>query len=99
MSSPGRAAPPRILLVDDEPDMVHATALRLRRAGDEVLTAFDGAAARLAERERPDLRHPRHPHAVEQRVRVRGRWEPERVPASILFLTGPDDPRRRARAS
>jgi DNA-binding response OmpR family regulator len=56
MSSPGPAAPARILLVDDEPDMVHATALRLRRAGYEVLTAFDGATGlRLAESERPDL--------------------------------------------
>ena len=46
----------RILLVDDDADLLDVTAYALRREGFEVLTAPDGmvALARL-ERERPDL--------------------------------------------
>lgn len=46
----------RILVVDDEPDMVETVARILTRLGHEPVTATDGAAAlELLERERPDL--------------------------------------------
>lgn len=86
----GPAAPVRILLVDDEPDMVHATALRLRRAGYEVLAAFDGASAlRLAASEHPalvilDIRMPaRSGFAICDELRRLGAPQPP-----VLFLTG-----------
>jgi CheY-like chemotaxis protein len=46
----------RILIVDDEPELVRTLTLRLRSAGYEVLCARDGmAATQLAVREQPDL--------------------------------------------
>ena len=49
-------AEPRILIVDDEPDMVDNCARILRRAGYRCLTAVDPQrAATLLESERPDL--------------------------------------------
>jgi len=48
--------PARILVVDDEPDMVENCARLLGRAGHECLTATDGErAAALLDTERPDL--------------------------------------------
>ncbi len=45
----------RILIVDDEPDIVRALTLRLRTAGYTVLSAVDGMqATRLVIKERPD---------------------------------------------
>lgn len=48
--------PKRILVVDDEPDLVRALGLRLSNRGYEVLTAFDGmqAMSRI-QKEKPDL--------------------------------------------
>lgn len=46
----------RILLVDDDPELLEAVRIRLRSAGYEVHTAADGVqATRLARLERPDL--------------------------------------------
>ncbi|MDH7568630.1 MAG: response regulator [Armatimonadota bacterium] len=46
----------RILLVDDEPNIVKLTALHLRRQGHEVLSAENGVEAlEKASSERPDL--------------------------------------------
>lgn len=46
----------RILLVDDERDLVFYTKLFLEEQGYEVLTAYDGAQAlEVLEEERPDL--------------------------------------------
>jgi DNA-binding response OmpR family regulator len=46
----------KILIVDDEPDLVHALLLRLRSVGYEVFVASDGASAtQAAVREQPDL--------------------------------------------
>jgi DNA-binding response OmpR family regulator len=46
----------RILLVDDEPDLVWAVRHSLRDEGHEVLTAYDGMEAlAVAHRDRPDL--------------------------------------------
>jgi DNA-binding response OmpR family regulator len=46
----------RILLVEDEKDMVYAVTLQLEAAGYEVLTADDGQQGlKKARKERPDL--------------------------------------------
>jgi CheY-like chemotaxis protein len=46
----------RILIVDDERDIVKALTIRLRGAGYEVVTAFDGAQGIfMAHKEKPDL--------------------------------------------
>lgn len=48
--------PPRVLLVDDEPNILGTLAPLLRARGYEVLTAMSGRAAlETAEREKPDL--------------------------------------------
>ena len=46
----------RILLVDDEPDLVRITSYRLQKAGYVILVAESGTQGlQLAQRERPDL--------------------------------------------
>jgi DNA-binding response OmpR family regulator len=46
----------KILVVDDERDIVKALMIRLQRAGYEVVTAFDGAqGVFMAHKEKPDL--------------------------------------------
>jgi DNA-binding response OmpR family regulator len=46
----------RILIVDDERDIVKALTIRLNRSGYEVVTAFDGAQGIfMAHKEKPDL--------------------------------------------
>jgi two-component system alkaline phosphatase synthesis response regulator PhoP len=46
----------RILIVDDEPKIVHGLVGYFRQAGFETLTAYDGRSAlEQAQRERPDL--------------------------------------------
>jgi DNA-binding response OmpR family regulator len=46
----------KILIVDDERDIVKALTIRLQRAGYEVVTAFDGAQGIfMAHKENPDL--------------------------------------------
>ena len=47
---------PKILLVDDDPDLLRALRLRLRANNYEVTTASDGyAAIASAQKERPSL--------------------------------------------
>jgi len=47
---------PKILVVDDDPDLVRAMRLRLRANHYEIATATDGyAAIATAQKERPDL--------------------------------------------
>jgi two-component system KDP operon response regulator KdpE len=46
---------PKILLVDDDPDLLRALRLRLRANNYEVTTASDGYAAIAAQKERPSL--------------------------------------------
>ena len=49
-------APPRILVAEDDPDILALIAYRLGRSGYEVLTAVDGAeAVALAFEHDPDL--------------------------------------------
>ena len=51
-----RDRPGRVLVVDDEPDLLWALERNLRDEGYEVLTASDGRAAlQVAHRHRPDL--------------------------------------------
>lgn len=46
----------KILVVDDDPDLVHALRLRLRANDYEIATAGDGySAIATAQKERPDL--------------------------------------------
>jgi DNA-binding response OmpR family regulator len=46
----------KILIVDDERDIVKALMIRLQRAGYDVVTAFDGAqGVFMAHKENPDL--------------------------------------------
>jgi two-component system KDP operon response regulator KdpE len=46
----------KILIVDDEPDILRALTLRLKTAGYDVVVAMDGAGALVAAvREQPDL--------------------------------------------
>ena len=48
--------PQRILVVDDDRQIVRLVSAYLEHAGFQTLTAYDGAAAlRLARTERPDL--------------------------------------------
>lgn len=60
MSNPEAAEPVerrrKILIVDDEPEIVRALALRLTMAGYDVVAAMDGAGALMtAVTEQPDL--------------------------------------------
>lgn len=49
-------APPKILIVDDEPDIIEFLTYNLEREGYQTISASDGQKGlRLAERERPDL--------------------------------------------
>ncbi len=46
----------RILLIDDEPDIIQVVSFRLRKSGYEVLTASDGMQGfEMAKKEKPDL--------------------------------------------
>lgn len=46
----------RIMIVDDEPDIVKAVGMRLRSAGYDILAAADGlTATQCAVQEKPDL--------------------------------------------
>ena len=59
MSVPNKAASTpakRVLVVDDEPDVLSYLEMLLRDSGYQTLTASDGAAAlELARKEKPDL--------------------------------------------
>ena len=45
MTEPGRFSGRRILVVDDDPDIIASTVLSLRAEGAEVVTAEDGNTA------------------------------------------------------
>ncbi len=48
--------PKKVLLIDDEKDLVETLSFRLQAAGYEVITAFDGAEGlRLAREHKPDI--------------------------------------------
>ena len=85
----------RILVVDDEVAILHVVALKLRRAGYEVLTARDGAAGlEMAQVERPDLviSDYQMPHlsGLEMCQRLRQNPRTRDIPAILLTARGFD---------
>lgn len=83
--------PNKILLADDEPDLVEMLAARLRANGYEVLSAHDGEEAfRLARREQPhliilDLLMPKGDgNAVAERLGA----DPATARIPVIFLSG-----------
>jgi DNA-binding response OmpR family regulator len=80
----------RILLVDDDVDLLEAVRLRLRSAGFEVLTAGDGiAATQLIKREKPDLvvLDVNMPGGNGHTVARRMRGDPELTSIPVILLT------------
>ena len=80
----------KILLVDDDQDILESVRLRLRANGYEVLTASDGVeATRLAKNEQPDLvlldinMPGGNGHVVADRIRS----NPGTISTPIIFLT------------
>ena len=76
----------KILIVDDEPNIVLSLEFLMRHAGYEVFTAFDGdEALAVIEAERPDLilldviMPKRDGYAVCQTVRANPDWKAMRV--------------------
>lgn len=95
---------PHILVVDDEPDLVSALAIRLGRAGYRVSTAGDGLGAVAAVlTDQPDLvvldlaMPVMDGHAVLERLR--GLDGPQPVPVLCLSARTGDEDRRRAEAA
>jgi len=81
----------KILIVDDERDIVKALTIRLRHSGYDVVTAFDGAQGIfMAHKEKPDLilldiRMPAGDgFSVAEKLKQSG--QTDRIP--IIFLTG-----------
>ena len=76
----------KVLIVDDEPNIVLSLEFLLRNRGYEVVTAFDGdEALALIESERPDLvlldvvMPKRDGFAVCQAIRARPEWQAMRI--------------------
>ncbi|MCJ7782471.1 MAG: response regulator [Desulfobacterales bacterium] len=81
----------RILIVDDERDIVKALTIRLQRAGYEVVTAFDGAQAIfMAYKEKPDLiiLDVRMPAGDGFSVAEKLKESSNTVAIPVIFLTG-----------
>jgi two-component system alkaline phosphatase synthesis response regulator PhoP/two-component system response regulator VicR len=93
----------RILIVDDERDIVKALTIRLQRVGYEVVTAFDGAQGIfMAHKENPDLiiLDIRMPAGNGFSVAEKLRESTDTFTIPVIFLTGsPEkDSEERARA-
>ncbi len=93
----------KILIVDDERDIVKALTIRLQRAGYEVVTAFDGAQGIfMAHKEDPDLiiLDIRMPAGNGFSVAEKLKDSPDTFMIPVIFLTGsPEkDSEERARA-
>jgi len=81
----------RILIVDDERDIVKALTIRLSRAGYEVVTAFDGVQGIfMAHKEKPDLiiLDIRMPAANGFSVAEKLKESTETDGVPVIFLTG-----------
>jgi len=81
----------RILIVDDERDIVKALTIRLQRAGYEVVTAFDGAQGIfVAHKENPDLiiLDIRMPAGNGFSVAEKLKESTDTVAIPVIFLTG-----------
>ncbi len=81
----------RILIVDDERDIVKALTIRLQRAGYGVVTAFDGAQGIfMAHKEKPDLviLDIRMPAGNGFSVAEKLKQSPDTLAIPVIFLTG-----------
>ena len=94
-------SPARVLIVDDEPDLLRALGLRLKAAGYEVLVAADGIRAmQTAIRDQPsviilDIGMPGGDgHTVAQRLKASIRT----LAIPIIFLTARKSPEDLKRA-
>jgi two-component system KDP operon response regulator KdpE len=99
MKNPETAAPAdrrrKVLIVDDEPDIVRALALRLKTAGYDVVAAMDGAGALMtAVTEQPDLvlLDIGLPYGDGHVVAARLRSNPKTAHIPILFLSARNAP-------
>jgi DNA-binding response OmpR family regulator len=84
----------RILIVDDERDIVKALMIRLQGAGYDVVTAFDGAqGVFMAHKEKPDLiiLDIRMPAGNGFSVAQRLRRSIHTFTIPVIFLTGSPD--------
>ena len=91
----------RVLLVDDDREIVRGVGIRLRAAGYEILTAFDGQAGLLAAKENLpdaivlDVRMPVMDGLTMLR-RLRDYKETEAIPVVILSASVVDQGKARA---
>ena len=84
----------RILIVDDERDIVKALMIRLQGAGYDVVTAFDGAqGVFMAHKEKPDLiiLDIRMPAGNGFSVAQRLKRSTHTFTIPVIFLTGSPD--------
>ena len=91
----------KILIVDDERDIVKAVTIRLEMSGYEVVTAFDGAqGVFMAHKEKPDLiiLDIRMPAGDGFSVAERLRKSAETSAIPIIFLTGSPERNSQQRA-
>ena len=81
----------KILVVDDERDIVKALTIRLQVAGYDVITAFDGAQGIfMAHKEEPDLiiLDIRMPAGDGFSIAEKLKQSPNTFPIPVIFLTG-----------
>jgi DNA-binding response OmpR family regulator len=91
----------KILIVDDERDIVRAVMIRLQTSGYEVVTAFDGAqGVFMAHKEKPDLiiLDIRMPAGDGFSVAQRLRKSINTFQIPIIFLTGSPEKNSEQRA-
>ncbi len=94
----GAVAAARILLVDDEPDVIDLVRYRLQGAGHSVLVAADGLSGlRLARENRPDLivLDLMLPQMTGQEVCRRLKTDPETAAIPVVMLTARGEPPER----
>jgi len=91
----------KILIVDDERDIVKALTIRLKGAGYDVVTAFDGAQAIfMAYKEKPDLilLDIRMPAGDGFSVAEKLRGSPQTLTIPVIFLSGSPEKNAEERA-
>ena len=91
----------KILIVDDERDIVKALTIRLKGAGYDVVTAFDGAQAIfMAYKENPDLilLDIRMPAGDGFSVAEKLKSSPQTLTIPVIFLSGSPEKNAEERA-
>ena len=91
----------RILIVEDERDIVKALTIRLQRAGYDVVTAYDGAQGIfMAHKEEPDLiiLDIRMPAGNGFSVAEKLKQSEETLAIPVIFLTGSPERNSEAKA-